>query len=82
MNVTFFKGENAPCICVYTQGMLDEYPSYCPYCGEPLDLLLDASGGSQDYVEDCSVCCRPFEVQVRVGTDGEIAGVTLKRDDE
>lgn len=34
----------------------------CPYCGERLELLLDVSAGSQTYVEDCSVCCRPITV--------------------
>ena len=37
----------------------------CPYCGEPLELYVDPSGGStQKYVEDCAVCCQPMEVMV------------------
>ena len=37
----------------------------CPYCGEPLDLWVDETGGSsQTYVEDCQVCCRPWRVTV------------------
>ncbi|HEY2943616.1 MAG TPA: CPXCG motif-containing cysteine-rich protein, partial [Vicinamibacteria bacterium] len=39
--------------------------SECPYCGEPLTLAVDESGGRhQAYAEDCVVCCRPIEVQV------------------
>ena len=42
----------------------------CPYCGVARDLPLDLSGGaSQEYVEDCEVCCRPW--LVRVELDGE-----------
>lgn len=37
----------------------------CPYCGEPVELSLDESGGDrQAYVEDCPVCCQPWHVQV------------------
>jgi hypothetical protein len=33
----------------------------CPYCGEPVDTWPDPGGGeSQEYIEDCSVCCRPI----------------------
>ncbi|NUO73589.1 MAG: CPXCG motif-containing cysteine-rich protein [Frateuria sp.] len=49
--------------------MLTPYSVQCPYCGEPIELLLDASAGDQSYVEDCPVCCRP--INVRVGVDGE-----------
>jgi hypothetical protein len=31
----------------------------CPYCWEQFSLLIDASVESQEYVEDCEVCCRP-----------------------
>lgn len=43
----------------------------CPYCGESLVLGLDAGGGpTQDYVEDCQVCCRPCRVRVRYDEAG------------
>ena len=33
----------------------------CPHCGEPTDTTPDLGGGeTQDYVEDCVVCCRPI----------------------
>jgi hypothetical protein len=34
----------------------------CPACWQPVELQLDLSGEDQDYVEDCSVCCRPMRV--------------------
>ena len=37
----------------------------CPYCGEAVEIALDAGGGaSQQYVEDCAVCCQPWRVTV------------------
>lgn len=44
----------------------------CPYCGEPVTLVVDASAGHQHYVEDCAVCCRPITVIVGVQDDGEV----------
>lgn len=43
----------------------------CPYCGERIEILLDASAGDQDYIEDCQVCCRPITVHVSIDDDGE-----------
>jgi hypothetical protein len=45
--------------------------AHCPYCGEPLQLLVDPSVEQQRYVEDCAVCCRPIEVAVSIGADGQ-----------
>lgn len=42
----------------------------CPYCGEPIELLIDDSVEQQHYIEDCAVCCRPIEVAVTM-EDGE-----------
>jgi hypothetical protein len=54
----------------------------CPYCGAQVELLLDPGGGSsQDYVEDCEVCCRPWQVSVRWDAGGA-AQVEVRTDDE
>jgi hypothetical protein len=42
----------------------------CPYCHERVELFVDPDT-SGSYVEDCSVCCRPWAVHVTVGDDGE-----------
>jgi hypothetical protein len=43
----------------------------CPYCGQECQIALDpGSGESQQYVEDCEVCCRPWRVTVRYGREG------------
>ena len=43
----------------------------CPYCGESIEIALDAGGGArQQYVEDCEVCCKPWQVSVQYQADG------------
>ena len=42
----------------------------CPYCGEPIEIVVDASAGDASYVEDCPVCCRPMQVEVETKGDG------------
>jgi hypothetical protein len=43
----------------------------CPYCGEESEVALDPGGGAhQAYVEDCPVCCRPWNVRVDYANDG------------
>jgi hypothetical protein len=43
----------------------------CPYCGESIEITLDpGSGEEQQYVEDCEVCCQPWQVTVHYGADG------------
>ena len=48
----------------------DEKNISCPYCGERISVLVDLSVPHQNYIEDCSVCCRPMELQIWV-EDGE-----------
>ncbi len=55
---------------------LTERDIECPYCGERITLLIDASAGSQDYIEDCRVCCRPIEVAVSAD-GGVLSGVEI-----
>ncbi len=44
--------------------------TYCPYCGEIIQLLVDCSIPEQEYIEDCQVCCRPIFVEAQVDADG------------
>lgn len=51
----------------------------CPYCAEPAMLTLDpGSGDAQQYVEDCPVCCQPWQVDVRYSPEGS-ATVRVER---
>lgn len=43
----------------------------CPYCGEMVTIGLDPGGGRvQSYVEDCQVCCQPWQVHLRYDGHG------------
>lgn len=53
----------------------------CPYCGEPITILVDPSVAEQEYVEDCQVCCRPIEVAVR-GSDDDGFDVSVRAEDD
>ena len=57
--------------------------SYCPYCGELIELLIDTSIAQQEYVEDCEVCCRPMVGSCTL-TQGvaEEALVAVRREDD
>jgi transposase-like protein len=54
----------------------------CPYCGETVTISLDPGGGpSQEYVEDCQVCCRPWQVRVYYSRGGPVE-VTVEAGEE
>ena len=38
----------------------------CPYCGELIELVIDCSVSRQDYIEDCTVCCRPINLDISI----------------
>jgi len=61
--------------------MLHAQICQCPYCGEAIELVADASAGAQAYIEDCPVCCRPIQVRVDVDDAGE-AVLRLAHEDE
>jgi hypothetical protein len=42
----------------------------CPHCGEDADTDPDRGGGaSQEYIEDCPVCCRPNRIVATFSPD-------------
>jgi hypothetical protein len=54
----------------------------CPYCGETFETQIDTSGGSQEYVEDCYVCCKPILFRIEVDMDGELTGLEVQREND
>lgn len=52
----------------------------CPYCAEPIEIVVDASVEQQQYVEDCSVCCRPLHLTIHVRDSGDIQVQALDED--
>jgi hypothetical protein len=50
----------------------DEASYICDSCGEEVVIPLDPSAGaSQEYVEDCPVCCHPNVIHVEI-EEGEV----------
>ncbi|MBC8283988.1 MAG: CPXCG motif-containing cysteine-rich protein [Nitrospinae bacterium] len=43
---------------------MDQYEQFfnCPYCAQKISVLVDLSVSTQNYIEDCEVCCRPIEI--------------------
>lgn len=57
-----------------------DHETACPYCGEPVMVsVAPEEADDASYVEDCPVCCRPWEVQV--SRDGDQLRISLGRDD-
>lgn len=48
----------------------------CPWCGETFELVIDTSQGDQQMVEDCTVCCRPMQLQINC-EPGEVISVDI-----
>ena len=61
--------------------MLTELRIQCPYCGEPITVFADPGAAEHDYIEDCTVCCRPIELHQEIGTDGD-PQISARRDDD
>ncbi len=42
---------------------------FCPYCFESISMVFELLHGSQNYIEDCEVCCRAIEVKFKIQED-------------
>ena len=60
---------------------LEESTIHCPYCGEPITVLVEDIGEDQEYIEDCQVCCRPIVIGVSVAPTGE-ASLSARAEDD
>jgi Cysteine-rich CPXCG len=53
--------------------MKDEASYNCDSCGEEIVVPIDlTAGSSQEYVEDCPVCCRPNVIHVEIDDAGDV----------
>lgn len=59
--------------------MQDEFIVTCPYCGEDVEIYVEADV-SGSLVQDCEVCCNPWLLSIRTGADGD-RYVTVSRAD-
>lgn len=51
----------------------DDASYFCDSCGEEIVIPLDVSAGAtQQYVEDCPVCCHPNVIHVEIDDDGGV----------
>ena len=61
--------------------MADSVEVSCPYCGEPGSVSVGVEEEDASFVQDCEVCCRPWQVRVRIRRDGT-AEVTVGAEGE
>ncbi len=53
--------------------MKDEASYVCDACGEEIVVPIDLSAGAtQEYVEDCPVCCRPNVIHIEIDEDDDV----------
>ncbi|MEM1432662.1 MAG: CPXCG motif-containing cysteine-rich protein [Pseudomonadota bacterium] len=66
---------------------VEEVFLYCPYCGEPISVLLDGAtveqlgAGDMSYIEDCQVCCRPMVLLPQLEGDGSLSLTARQEND-
>lgn len=42
----------------------------CPYCWQPLQVLVPSADLPAELVEDCQVCCHPIRLNIAIGPEG------------
>lgn len=55
------------CCSIEVNTVQDETSYICDACGEEVVIAVDHSvGSSQEFVEDCPVCCRPNVIRIEI----------------
>lgn len=55
------------------RGSSTEAAYVCDNCGEEIVIPIDRSAGeSQEFIEDCPVCCHPQMIRVEVEENGDV----------
>lgn len=57
---------------------LETHDVQCPYCGEVIEVDVEALEDSQNFIEDCTVCCRPIQYHVSPGVDDGVEVVASR----
>jgi hypothetical protein len=57
---------------------LETHNVQCPYCGETVELDIEPLEEAQSFIEDCSACCRPIQVEVATNADDEIEVIATR----
>ena len=50
----------------------------CPYCYSAFSTEIDITAGSQDYYEECQICCNPIQLFIHIDADGEITSINVE----
>lgn len=50
----------------------------CPYCFESISMLVELYYGTQEYIEDCQVCCSPIKIIYKVKNE-EVELISVER---
>lgn len=53
----------------------------CPYCGESIEVSVEILDETQEYIEDCQVCCRPITLIVSP-SDDEYPNVAVRTEND
>jgi hypothetical protein len=56
--------------------VLTNFQIQCPQCGESFPITIDTSQGDHSLIEDCTVCCRPMELEIQC-EPGQIVQVQI-----
>ncbi|SIS55814.1 CPXCG motif-containing cysteine-rich protein [Neptunomonas antarctica] len=54
---------------------------YCPYCAEKISVTVEVLDESQEFIEDCQVCCQPITVAVAISTEGSYS-ISVRSENE
>ncbi|WP_025823430.1 CPXCG motif-containing cysteine-rich protein [Shewanella marina] len=58
------------------------YTISCPHCGHHQYIDIDASGGDQEYYDDCRICCNAIHMRVHVDDLHKKIELHVDSDDE
>lgn len=62
--------------------MSETIEASCPYCGERVEVIMDVGGSQrQEYIEDCPVCCQPWEITIEQDREGVWSVMLLTTDE-
>jgi len=55
--------------------MDDQFVVECPYCGEAVEVYVEADVKGT-FIQDCEVCCNPWRIRVHEEDGGRWVSVT------
>ena len=64
------------------ESLIYEIQVDCPYCGSAVYAEIDLSFQSQNFVEDCEVCCAPILFRIATNNLGDVTAVEAVREND